>query len=232
MLAIKSHQKLLRLFIEGFNSFPIWRLPHFIDRKEGALLKNINSVKSIHYYLVKHNYTTAYGYDITHKDVLKGVQVMRAKHSKCEWILYLDKYPKILADGFLWLQNVYFSKGKSLIDADIAFFEQLVENYKSVCDAENVNYIIPLFINDDMTYDDIAAFVNRKRSTVKKAFYKLPTDQKNNSYYYKNKKYIASDVCDNLCKKYFKQSYLHYLENLYVSLKNNLLEEGIEVIYE
>lgn len=190
------------------------------------------SIKEVTNLLSEQNYTTAFGYDIIQKDVLYGLQIMNKKHRFCEWVDYTETHPEILSEGYYWLCNVYFNKSQSLIDADVKFFELLIENYRLICDEEKVNYYIKPFIKDDMTYDDLALFVGRKRSTVKKAFYKLPPLQKNNSYYRNKNKYIVSNVCEDLCREYFKQTYLKYLEQLYLYLKNKLLEKGIEVTYE
>lgn len=83
-----------------------------------------------------------------------------------------------------------------------------------------------------MTFNEIAKLVNRKEQTVKKAFNKLPISHINNFYYMGKEKYIISDTCDELCRKFFKQSYLEYLEELYLQLKNKLIEKGVEINYE
>lgn len=195
-------------------------------------MQELFSVKKVYASLVEQNYTTPLNYNLTQKDVLNSIAIMNKKHFKCQWIDYLETYPRVTHEGYYWLCSVYFNKSSSLIDADINFFEQLIENYKQICDDENVSYKITSFIENDMTYDDIVKLVNRKKSTVKKSFYKLPPLQKNNCYYKNKKKYIASNVCENLCKKYFKKTYLNYLEQLYLMLKKNLLSKGIEVNYE
>ena len=195
-------------------------------------MQTLYSVKEILSFLTEQNITTSYGYDVTHKDVLNGLKIINEKHSSCEWVDYTEPYPKFTYEGYAWLVSVYFDKTKSLIDADIIFFEKLIENYRQICDDENVRYYIQPFIKNDMTYDDLAEFVGRKRSTVKKAFYKLPPLQKNNCYYHNQNKYIASDVCDDLCRKNFKRTYIKYLEKLYLNLKTELLKKGIEVTYE
>lgn len=195
-------------------------------------MNTLYSVKEICNLLRAQKYTTACGYYITHKDVLKSLETMNRKHNQCQWIDYSNTHPKITYEGYAWLCSVYFGKTSSLIDADILFFEKIIENYRQICDDENVRYNIQPFIKEDMTYDEFAEFVNRKRSTVKKAFNKLPELQKHNSYFYKHKFYIASSVCDELCRHSFKRKYLEYLEDLFIHLKDSLLEKGIEVTYD
>ena len=40
------------------------------------------------------------------------------------------------------------------------------------------------------------------------------------------------DVAEELCRKYFKHTYLKYLEQLYLELRKVLSEKGGEVKYE
>lgn len=87
-------------------------------------------------------------------------------------------------------------------------------------------------ISRNMTFDEFALLVNRKRQTVQKKFYKLPKLQKQKFYYLDNKKYIDKDVLEDLCQKHFKQSFLKYLEDIYISLRELLWSYGLEVNYE
>lgn len=68
--------------------------------------------------------TTKYGKEITHKDLRKAIEVMLKKHPTCRWRSEKVKSRKyfILAEGYVWIIQVYFQKEKSLIDADVDFF--------------------------------------------------------------------------------------------------------------
>ena len=69
--------------------------------------------------------TTKYGKEITHEDLRKAIEVMLKKHPTCRWRSEKVKSRKyfILAEGYAWLNQVYFQKEKSLADADVDFFE-------------------------------------------------------------------------------------------------------------
>ena len=134
-------------------------------------------------------------------------------------------------EGYFWLEEVYFNSKFKLLDADVLFFEKLVEDYIKTCQVNRIDYELKPMISRDMTFDEFAEFINRKKQTVQKKFYKLPIQQKQKFYYLENKKYIDKGVLENLCRKDFKQSYLKYLEKIYVYLRELLWSYGIEVNY-
>ena len=82
--------------------------------------------------------TTKYGKEITHKDLRKAIEVMLKKHPTCRWRSEKVKSRKyfILAEGYAWLTQVYFQKEKSLIDADVEFFETRIKLYEDFLKVE------------------------------------------------------------------------------------------------
>ena len=56
------------------------------------------------------------------------------KKQTCGWRSEKIKSRKyfILIEGYYWLLNVYFQKEKSLIDADINFFENRIKLYEEL----------------------------------------------------------------------------------------------------
>lgn len=76
--------------------------------------------------------TTKYGKEITHKDLRKAIEVMLKKHPTCRWRSKKVRSRKyfILDEGYAWLLQVYFNKEKSLIDADVEFFETRIKLYE------------------------------------------------------------------------------------------------------
>lgn len=183
--------------------------------------------------LYERNFKTASGYDLMLKDVQNAVSIMDKKHSICEWIdKNMYNYYLIDLEGYFWLEEVYFNARQRQLDADVVFFERLIEDYVETCDINYIEYEINPMISIDMTFDEFALFVNRKRQTVQKKFYKLPKLQKEKVYYLDNKKYIDKDVLENLCQKHFKQTYLKYLESVYINLRELLWSYGLEVSYE
>ena len=85
--------------------------------------------------------TTKYGKEITHKDLRKAIEVMLKKHPTCRWRSEKVKSRKyfILAEGYVWLTQVYFQKEKSLIDADVDFFEDRIRQYEELLKVENLS---------------------------------------------------------------------------------------------
>lgn len=182
--------------------------------------------------LEEREFKTASGYEVWLKDVQNAVAIMDKKHFACEWV-DKDMYNYYLVDleGYFWLEEVYFNHTKKQLDADVIFFEWLIENYVNTFQEYNLDYEIPPIISKDMTFDEFAKFVNRKRQTVQKKFYKLPKLRKQKFYYIDNKKCIDKDVLEDLCRKHFKQIYLKYLENVYIDLRELLWSYGLEVYY-
>ena len=182
--------------------------------------------------LYERDFKTASGCDLVLKDVQNAVSIMDKKHSACEWVdKNMYNYYLVDLEGYFWLEEVYFNSKLKPLDADVIFFERLIEDYVKTCEANHIKYEINPMILKDMTFDEFALFVNRKRQTVQKKFYKLPKLQKQKFYYLDNKKYIDKEVLENLCQKEFKQRYLKYLESIYICFRELLWSYGIEVNY-
>ncbi len=182
--------------------------------------------------LQERNFITPRGYEIWYSDVKDAVRIMNRKHYECEWVSYDVRTPKINLEGYFWLEEVYFNSKLKQVDAEVIYFEMLVEKYIQTCNEERIDYEILPFIENDMTFDEFAKFVNRKINTVRKAYYKLPKLKKQDYYYLDKKRYMPVDVAEELCRKYFKHTYLKYLEQLYLELRKVLSEKGGEVKYE
>ena len=175
-------------------------------------------------------FVTSRGYDIIYDDVKDAVRIMNKKHSK--WVDFEVRNIMINLEGYFWLEEVYFNLKHKILDADVIFFEKIVERYIQTCNIENVDYQILPLIEFDMTFNEFAKFVDCKVNTVRKAYYKLPKLKKRKYYYVNKIRYIPVDVLEELCKKYFKLKYLKYLEELYICLKESLNQKGIEMKYE
>ena len=76
--------------------------------------------------------TTKCGKEVTHEDLRKAVDVMLKKHPICRWRSEKIRSRKyfILVEGYYWIKFVYFEKEKSLIDADVEFFETRIKVYE------------------------------------------------------------------------------------------------------
>ena len=166
------------------------------------------------------------GKEITHKDLRQAVNIMDKKHPSCRWkqIRYGFKKNKhyILSEGFYWLLDVYFQNDKSLIDADIDFFEMRIKLY------EDLLKVVPKnFWNTDMYVNELEEYFNRAHGTIKNSIIKMNKTTNNLYKYYENgKAKISKEGIEWLCKNCFKHKYLELLEEYKMELTEIYIEKG------
>ena len=169
--------------------------------------------------------TTKDGKEITHEDLRKAVEVMLKKHPTCRWRSEKVRSRKyfILVEGYDWIKFVYFEKEKSLIDADVDFFEDRIKQYEELLKIEhNENWW-----NDDMDIKQLCEYFNRKDITVRKAIKKMCNSGfENYKYLTNNKVVIVSKGVEWLCKNVFKQKYLELLEKYKMELTELYIKAG------
>lgn len=169
--------------------------------------------------------TTKHGKEITHMDLRKAIDVMLKKHPTCKWRSEKIKSRKyfILIEGFAWLNQVYFQKEKSLIDADVDFFEDRIRQYEELLKIEhNENWW-----NEDMDIKQLCNYFNRKDITVRKAIKKMCDDGfEEYKYLIDNKVVISSKGVEWICKNVFKQKYLELLEKYKMELTELYIKAG------
>lgn len=148
---------------------------------------------------------------------------MEKKHSTCRWKSEKIKSKKyfILAEGFRWLRFVYFQKEKSLIDADIEFFETLINQYEEILKIKNTN-----IFSEDICIDDLEKFFNRAKRTINRAIIKMINLDYNYKYFYNGKYFISKEGIEWLCKNCFKKKYLELLENYKMELTEKYIKAG------
>lgn len=169
--------------------------------------------------------TTKYGKEITHMDLRKAVDVMIKKHPTCRWRSEKIKSRKyfILIEGYEWLKQVYFQKEKSLIDADVDFFETKIKLYEDFLKVEhNENWW-----NEDMDVKQLCKYFNRKDIAVRKAIKKM-CDNGFEQYKFlvDGKVVISSKGVEWICKNVFKQKYLELLEKYKMELTEEYIKQG------
>ena len=169
--------------------------------------------------------TTKQGKEITELDLRKAIDVMLEKHPTCRWRSEKIRSRKyfILIEGYYWLLNVYFQKEKSLIDADINFFEDRIKQYEELLKVENNQN----WWNEDMDIKQLCKYFDRKEITIRKAIKKI-CDNGFEKYKFliKNKVVISSKGVEWLCKNVFKQKYLELLEKYKMELTELYIKEG------
>ena len=161
--------------------------------------------------------TTKCGKEVTHEDLRKAVDVMLKKHPICRWRSEKIRSRKyfILVEGYYWIKFVYFEKEKSLIDADVEFFETRIKVYEHFLKVgHNENWC-----NEDMDIKQLERYFNRAESSIRKAIKKMCDNGFSNYKYLDNNKVIISRKgVEWICKNVFKQKYLELLEKYKMEL--------------
>ena len=173
--------------------------------------------------LKANNITTKNNNEITHKDLRLAVSTMLRKHPTCRW--QSDKVRSkryyILIEGYLWIRYVYFQKDKSLIDADIDFFENRIKEYEKILHINSKN-----IFNEDVPVKKLEDYFNRAKPTIKRAVYKMLKVNANFRYIENNEFVITRNGIEWLCRNCFKQKYLELLEQYKMELTEKYIEAG------
>ncbi len=169
--------------------------------------------------------TTKHCKEVKHVDLRKAVDVMLKKHPTCRWRSEKVRSRKffILVEGYDWIKSVYFKKEKSLIDADIEFFETRIKLYEDFLKIEhNENWW-----NEDMDIKQLEKYFNRAESSIIKAIKKMCDKGFSNYKYLDNNKVIISRKgVEWICKNVFKQKYLELLEKYKMELTELYIKAG------
>ncbi len=169
--------------------------------------------------------TTKKDKEITYNDLKKAIYVMIKKHPTCRWRsekITSRKY-YILIEGYAWLLDVYFQKEKTLLDADIDFFEDRIKQYEDLLEIEHKEN----WWNDGMNIKQLCKYFNRKDITVRKAIKKM-CDSGMNQYrtYIDGKVVICKEGIEWLTKNIFKNKYLELLEKYKMKLTEKYIDAG------
>ena len=169
--------------------------------------------------------TTKCGKEVTHEDLRKAVDVMLKKHPICRWRSEKIRSRKyfILVEGYYWIKFVYFEKEKSLIDADVEFFETRIKVYEHFLKVgHNENWC-----NEDKDIKQLERYFNRAESSIRKAIKKMCDNGFSNYKYLDNNKVIISRKgVEWICKNVFKQKYLELLEKYKMELTELYIKAG------
>lgn len=169
------------------------------------------------------NITTKSGKKITYYALSIAIRTMMSKHPNCRWKITKEKRNKcyILIEGYYWLKFVYFQKGKSLIDADISFFEDRIKQYE-----ELLNLNSKTLWNEDLKLSELEKYFDRSYESIRKAISKMLKINKNFWYLNNNQYYISKYGIEWLCKNCFKHKYLSLLEDYKMELTEIYIERG------
>ena len=150
---------------------------------------------------------------------------MLKKHPTCRWRSEKVKSRKyfILAEGYAWLNQVYFQNEKSLPDADVDFLEDRIGQYEELLKVEHHENCW----NEDMDIKQLCNYFNRKENTVRKAIKKM-CDNGFEQYKFlvNGKVVISSKGVEWIGKNVFKQKYLELLEKKKMELTEKYIKAG------
>ena len=150
---------------------------------------------------------------------------MLKKHPTCRWRSEKVKSRKyfILVEGYDRIKFVYFEKEKSLIDANVEFFETRIKLYEDFLKVEhNENWW-----NEDMDIKQLEKYFNRAESSIRKAIKKMCDNGFSNYKYLENNRVIISRKgVEWICKNVFKQKYLELLEKYKMDLTELYIKVG------
>ena len=111
--------------------------------------------------------------------------------------------------------------------ADIDFFKTRIVEYEKV-----LNIKTKSLFNEDILYNELEKFFDRKLDTIRKAINKLEKKYNINLRFEKNNQiYVCSMGIELLCKQYFKQKYLQILEDYKMELTEKYIEAGFPYDY-
>lgn len=150
---------------------------------------------------------------------------MLKKHPTCRWRSEKVRSRKyfILVEGYDWIKFVYFEKEKSLVDADVEFFETRIKLYEDFLKVEhNKNWW-----NEDMNIRQLEKNFNRTESSIRKAIKEMWDNGFSIYKYLENNRVIISRKgVEWICKNVFKQKYLEILEKYKMELTELYIKAG------
>ena len=169
--------------------------------------------------------TTKHGKEISHTDLRNAIDVMIEKHPTCRWRSEKIRSRKyfVLIEGFAWLNQVYFQKEKSLVDADVEFFEDRIRQYEELLKTDPDRN----WWNENMDIKQLCEYFNRKDITVRKAIKRMcDSGLQEYKFLVNNKVVISCNGVEWICKNVFKQKYLELLEKYKMELTELYIESG------
>ena len=169
--------------------------------------------------------STKHGKEISHTDLRKAINVMLKKHPTCRWRSEKIESRKyfVLIEGFAWLNQVYFQKEKTLIDADIYFFENRIKQYEELLKINSDRN----WWNEDMDIKQLCEYFDKKDITVRKAIKKMcDSGLEKYKWLVGSKVVISKEGVEWICKNVFKQKYLELLGKYKMELTEMYIEAG------
>lgn len=118
---------------------------------------------------------------------------------------------------------MYFNKEKTLIDADVDFFEGRIKQYEELLKINHEEN----WGNEDMAIKQLCKYFSREEITIRKAIRKMcDSGLEEYKYLVNNKVVISKEGVKWICKNVFKQKYLDLLEKYKMELTELYIKAG------
>ncbi len=147
---------------------------------------------------------------ISEKRLDRAIHVMKKRHPlELDWIYVRNAlngqttiYYNI--EFITWLKEVYFAKGYYL-DLEIEFYKRLLKQLDS-------NYEDDI-VYEDMSVEDLMVFFNQDDYNIRIAVCRMNRHYRDDlKYYIDGRLYVKAEGVKWLNEKYYRKSYLEYLE--------------------
>lgn len=160
--------------------------------------------------------------NLTTKQLDKAERRMLEKHPLEDWIyvrnasngettIYYDR------QFIKWIKEVYLIRNKYYLDLEIDFYERLI---KEIVSEKNIDYH-PIEYKD-MDAKEMMDYFEKDYKNIKVAIHKMHNTFNSNLKYYKDGSLIIkAEGIKWINEKYYRISYLKYLEKLKLSLEGN-----------
>lgn len=158
--------------------------------------------------------------NLTPRQLDRAIEKMKLRHPKENWIYVREPSNNQITmycslEFVEWLKDVYLRKDKYYLDLEIAFYEKRIKEME-----EELNIPHHVLEYNDMTKKEMMDYFGKNRNNIEVAISKMC------SRYSNDMKFVSGDTTmikaegiKFINEKYYRKSYLEYLENLKHSLE-------------
>lgn len=158
--------------------------------------------------------------NLTEKQLSRAEKKAKERHILEDWI-FVRNAPNGQTTVYYhqqfirWIKEVYLVHDKYYLDLEITFFENLI---KEITREFNIEYK-PLEYKD-MNVKEMMRYFDKDYDSIRLAIYKMHHQYNSNLKYYNNERLIIkADAIKWLNEKYYRKSYLEYLERTKLKLE-------------
>ena len=153
--------------------------------------------------------------NLTSKQLDRIIQKMQQRHPKENWIYIREpnnnQRTEYCSLEFVeWIKDVYLVKDKYYLDLEIAFYEKLIKRLEDVLNISHneIKY-------NDMSKKEMMEYFDKNKKSIDMAISKMSERYKNNLKYIEDGIiFIKAEGVKYINEKYYRKSYLKYLEDL------------------